>query len=140
MDLDAVVARLDANRGALKSVGAAADMEAALDKVVSLPCAFVLPLAEASTDMDLLSAVRQRVTQSFGVMHVVSNKRDTKGAAALTDLKALRSALKVNLVGWVPDATNGEPVHHRTGRLMNLDGNGRLWWIDEFECVTYWSQ
>lgn len=140
MDLDAVVTRMQASLGTLKSVGVAVDMEAVIGGTVPLPCAFVLPLNEVSTDLDAVSRVQQRVTQGFGVIHVVSNKRDAKGAAALTDLKALRAALKNNLVGWVPDATNGEPVHHRGGRLMNLDANARLWWIDEFELVTYWSQ
>ncbi|QDL55304.1 phage tail terminator protein [Rhodoferax aquaticus] len=140
MDLDAVVTRVQASLGGLKAVGVSVDMEAAIGGAVPLPCAFVLPLNEVSTDQDRLSRVQQRVTQGFGVILVVSNKRDAKGAAALSDLKALRTALKNNLVGWVPDATNGEPVHHRSGRLLNLDGNARLWWIDEFELVTYWSQ
>ncbi len=139
MDLDTVVARLGANLGNLKSVGAAVDMNAAMEGTVPLPCSFVLPLSESSSDEDLMSRVRQKTLQGFGVITVVSNKRDSKGAAALNDLKTLRVALKNNLVGWVPDATNGEPVHHRNGRLLSLDGNSRLWWIDEFDVNTYWS-
>lgn len=140
MDLNAVVARLKAQLTGVKSIGASADLHAAIEGTVPLPSAFVVPLAEQGSDMDMLSQTNQRIAQVFGVIQVVSNRRDAKGAASLDDLKTLRLNLRAALVGWVPDAANGEPVHFRSGRLLRLDGDGRLWWIDEFEVVTfYWG-
>ena len=140
MDLSLIVTRLKTQLTALRSVGASADLDAAIAGVVAMPAAFVLPLAESSADMGMLGTTGQRITQAFGVLHVLSNRRDAQGGAALDDLKTHRLNLRTALVGWVPDATTGEPVTYTSGRLMRLDGDGRLWWIDEFQLTTfYWS-
>lgn len=140
MDLSAIEARLKAQLTGLKHVGASADLDAAIEGKGPVPAAYVLALTEAATDMDTLGGANERIVQRFGVLQVVSNRRDAKGAAALNELKTLRLAVRTTLVGWVPDAQTGEPVHFRAGRLLRLDGDGRLWWIDEFELITYfWS-
>lgn len=140
MDLSLITTHLRAQLTGLRSVGSAADMEAAMNGVAALPAAFVLPLAESGADIDVLSSTYQRVLQTFGVVHGTSNRRDAAGGAALDDLHALRLALRTALVGWVPDAANGEAVSFTGGRLLRLDGDARLWWMDEFELITYyWS-
>lgn len=140
MDLSLIVDRLKAELTALRSVGASADLDAAIEGAVALPAAFVLPLADSAQDMGLTGSTGQRIAQAFGVLHVVSNRRDAQGGQALNDLKTHRLALRAALVGWVPDASNGEPVLYKAGRLLRLDGDGRLWWMDEFELTTYyWS-
>jgi len=140
MDLSLIVARLKTELTALRSVGASADLDAAIEGVVAMPAAFVLPLAESSRDMGMTGATGQRIAQAFCVLHVLSNRRDAQGGAALDDLKVHRLALRQALVGWVPDEATGEPVTYTAGRLLRLDGDGRLWWIDEFELTTYyWS-
>ncbi|MDP3652421.1 MAG: hypothetical protein Q8R67_12135 [Rhodoferax sp.] len=138
MDLDLVIARLKATLTGLKSIGTSVDLDAAIDGVVAVPAAFVLPLADSATPIDMAGSTDERETGAFGVVHVVSNRRDAQGAAALNDLKTLRLNLRAALVGWVPDAATGEPVHRTTGRLLRMDGNGRLWWIDEFQLITYY--
>lgn len=140
MDLSLIVARLKAQLTALRSVGASADLDAAIEGPSAMPAAFVLPLAESAQDMEMTGATGQRITQAFGVLHVLSNKRDAQGGAALDDLKTHRLSLRAALVGWVLDETTGEPVTFTGGRLLRLDGDGRLWWIDEFALKTYyWS-
>ena len=140
MDLSLVVTRLQATLVGMKGIGASADLDMAIDGAPPTPSAFVMPLAESAVDADTLGSTNQRIAQLFGVVHVVSNRRDAKGAAALDDLKTLRLNLRAALVGWVPDAATGEPVHFRAGKLLQLDGDGRLWWMDEFELLTYyWS-
>ena len=79
------------------------------------------------------------VTQRFGVLLVVSNRRDASGAAALVDLNALRLAVRTALIGWVPNPTEGEPVMYSGGALMRLDADSRLWWTEEYELKTYWK-
>ena len=140
MDLSLIVTRLKTQLTALRSVGASADLDAAIDGVLAMPAAFVLPLAESGRDTGLVGSTGERIVQSFGVLHCVSNRRDAQGGAALDDLKTHRLNLRQALVGWVPDAATGEPVLFSGGRLLRLDGDGRLWWIDEFELITYyWS-
>lgn len=140
MDLSSILARLKTQLTELKSVGVSADLDAAIEGVVAMPAAFVLPLADSGTDMGMLSSTDEKVAQAFGVVHCLSNRRDAQGAAALDDLKVHRLNLRTALVGWVPDDATGEPVHFTAGRLLRLDGDGRLWWIDEFQLITYyWS-
>jgi hypothetical protein len=140
MDLSLIVAHLKAELTALRSVGASADLDAAIEGAVAMPAAFVLPLAESAQDLGLVGSTGQAIAQAFGVLQVVSNKRDAQGGAALDDLKTHRLALRQALVGWVPVPADGEPVTFTGGRLLRLDGDGRLWWIDEFALKTYyWS-
>jgi hypothetical protein len=140
MDLSLIVARLKTQLGALRTVGASADLDAAIDGALAVPAAFVLPLTETGIDTSLVGRTGQRIAQAFGVLQVVSNRRDAQGGAALDDLKNHRLNLRAALVGWVPDVATGEPVLFTSGRLLRLDGDGRLWWIDEFQLMTYyWS-
>jgi hypothetical protein len=138
MDLSAIVTRLRAQLVGLKSIGGAADLDAAIDGAVALPACFVLPLAESAAALEMVGVTSQRITQAFGVVHVVANRRDALGAAALTDLATLRTQLRTALVGWVADSATGEPVRTTGGRLLRMDGDGRLWWIDEFELNQYY--
>lgn len=144
MDLSLILARLRAQlvgASGLKSVGQVADLEAAFAGVVATPSAFLLPMAEAGEDMGMLSSTSQRLTNTFGVVHCINNRRDIQGGSnSLDDLTPLRAALKTSLVGWVPDATTGEAVTFANGRLLKMDGDGRLFWVDEFKLITYyWS-
>ena len=140
MNLSPVVARLKAQLTGLKVIGASADLVAARDGVVAMPAAFVLPLAEQGADMGMLSSTGERVIQAFAVVHVLNNERDAQGDSALGDLAPLRLNLRAALVGWVPDASNGEAVTFTSGRILEMDSNGRLWWTDEFQVTTYyWS-
>lgn len=141
IDVAMLVARLKVQLVGLKDIGGSVEMDAAIDGSPPTPSAFVMPLADsAMPGVDLLSGVNEEITQAFGVAHVVSNRRDAKGAAALDDLAPLRRNLILALVGWVPDTGTGEPMHFRGGRLLRMDGNGRLWWIDEFIVKTeLWS-
>lgn len=136
-----LVDRLKAELTGLKSIAGAAELDAAFDGNPATPSAFVLPMADdAISDIDTLGSIEQDISQVFGVVHVVSNRIDAKGAAALEDLTLLRNRLFTALIGWVPEAETGEQMRFRSGRLLRLDGNGRLWWIDQFVLNnSYWS-
>lgn len=140
LDLAPVIARLNANLVGFKSIGGSADLDLAIDAAPATPSAFVLPLAESAVATDMTGRTYQRVTQRFGVMLCQANRRDAKGVAALDDLHVLRQQVRNSLVGWAADPAIGEPVHFVAGRLMKMDGDGRLWWIDEFELALHiWS-
>ena len=138
MDLQFVIDRLKAQLSGVRQLGGAADLDTALNGSVSVPAVFVMPQAEkaAVTPMST-GVVRQTFALNWGVILVVSNRRDASGAAALTDLASLRQALRLALVGWVPDASTGEPVYATGGQLLRLDDESRLWWVDSFELKTY---
>jgi hypothetical protein len=139
MDLSLITARLKSQLTGLRSIGSSADLVAAQAGTVALPGAFLLPLGDdGGPDAGLIGVTHQVITQTFGVVLGLINKRDAQGAAALDDLVTLRNALKTALIGWVPDATVGEPVLFAGGRLQSLDKEGRLWWMDEFRLVTYY--
>ncbi|MDD2809298.1 hypothetical protein [Rhodoferax sp.] len=139
MQLRPIQSRLKTALPGLRQVGGSADMVSAMAGAVAVPAAFVLPMGEVGKDLGLLGQTHQSVAQGFGVLHVVSNRRDAQGSAALDDLEALRTALKLALIGWVPDAATGEPVTFVSGKLVQFDAEGRLWWLDEFLLNTYWS-
>lgn len=138
MDVDPTINRLRAQLTNLRQVGGAADLDAALAGAVAVPAVFVVPLAESGSSNTLVGGLSQRVQQEVGVLQVVANRRDATGQAALADLSALRLAVRQAMVGWVPDPANGERYEYRAGRLIRMDGDGRLWWIDQFVVNTYY--
>jgi hypothetical protein len=138
MDLSFVIDRLKAQAPLLKVVGGAADMEAARPSAVLIPAAFVVPLADSVT-LNPLTGVHAEVEQwEFGVVLAVANLRDARGAAALTTLAPIRAQVRAALSGWVPDPATGEAVAKKSGRLLRMDGDARLWWMDRFVWKTFY--
>ena len=138
MDLTFVLDRLKSQLSGIRQFGGAADLDAAITGSVTVPAVFVMPQTEAAEKTPMATGVvRQTFTPNWGVVLVVSNRRDASGAAALGDLAPLRQTVRQALVGWVPDEATGEPVYGTGGRLLRMDGDGRLWWVDSFELKTY---
>lgn len=137
MDLSLIIARLKAQLVGFKQIGGAAELAAATDGAVTVPAAFVMPLAENAEANAFLSSHEQRITQAFAVVLVTANRRDATGAAALQELAPLRGQVRAALAGWAPDE-EGLPVEMTGGRTLSLDGDGRLWWSDEFTLHTYY--
>lgn len=139
MDLDFVVARLKAKTTGLRAIGGAADLDAVLAAgVVAVPAAYAIPLSDGSTEQAHTGAYDETDVWEFGVVQVVSNLRDPRGEAALATLAPVRQQVRAALAGWVPDEDAGEPVGKTTGRLLRFDGDGRLWWIDQFRFKTFY--
>lgn len=134
MNLDNIVARIKAEVPAsiLKSVGGSADLDAAMSSPPPPPAAFVIPLGEKASPSELTMVIKQRETHRFGVVTVIVNRRDAAGKAATGDLAPVRAALKQALIGWVQNPVDGEPVQFLQGDVLRLDGDGRLWWMDQF--------
>ena len=135
MDVTPILARLKAQLTGFAVIAASADADIAIDGAPATPAAYVVPLAETAEGSALLGLHHQRVTQEFGVVLVLSNLRDATGAAAAADLHAKRMALRAALLGWVPDASNGEPVSFTAGQLLQFRDQ-RLWWQDVFRLIT----
>lgn len=139
MDVTFAITRLITRMAGLglKTIGGSADLDAAMEGTVSVPSLYVMPLAESADANILIGANAQRITQAFGVVLVVANRRDATGKAALQDLAALRTPLRDALVGWAPVPENGEQIQYSAGRLLKFD-DGRLWWADDFALKTYY--
>lgn len=134
MDLSPIITRLRAQLTGFVLIAGAAELDLAIDSTPNPPAAYVLPLAETAQEPDLIGVHHQRLLQDFSVVLVVSNLRDGTGAAATTDLQAKRQAVRSALLGWAPDASNGEMVAFVAGRLLRFE-NQRLWWADEFRVM-----
>ena len=135
MDVTPIITRLQAQLSGFVAIAGAADMDAAIEAAPATPAAYVVPLAETADDPDLAGAHHQRVLQEFGVVLVVANLRDATGRAAAVDLATRRLALRTALLGWAPDASNGEVVAFTSGALLQFR-DARLWWRDVFRVMT----
>ena len=135
MDVTPVIDRLRAQLSGFVTIAGAGDLDAAIDGTPNTPTAYVMPLAESAEAPDLAGLHHQRLLQEFAVVLVVSNLRDATGAAAAVELATRRAAVRTALLGWVPDATNGEAVAFTGGRVLKFE-NQRLWWTDEFRVMT----
>ncbi len=136
MDLSPILDRLKSQLTGFKAIGSAADLEAIGHGVIPIPSCYLVPMSESAEDNDLLGGYEQRLSVGFSVILATSNRRDAVGAAALADLEALRSMIRVALVGWPPEPALGEPVRYLSGSLLRFD-DGLLWWADEFRVTSY---
>lgn len=138
MDLTHVITRLKGSVTGMRSIGGSADMDAALRGTLVCPAIFVVPLVERPSDEESDGSCGVLgLTQLFGVLFVVENFRDVTGEASLVDLAGARRQVRKALVGWVPDPRTGEPVKFRLGELVQCEGDGKLWWSDEFTAKFY---
>lgn len=139
LDLDLVIARLATLKAdsTLRSVGSALDIPSAEEDIKNqLPAAFVVPGRENGSGSRPATSARQLVVESFNVVHVVSNKRDDKGAAARSALRTLRGHTRGLLVGWSPDSETFDTFLWERGGLLSLS-QLQLWWVDTYRTEYY---
>jgi hypothetical protein len=140
VDLTFVIDRLKAQAPALKTVGGSADMESARPGAMLIPSAFVFPIADSTAVLPHTGGFDEADQWEFGVVLVVANLRDARGAAALTTLAPIRAQVRAALSGWAPDTATGEPVTKGRGQLLRFDGDNRLWWIDRFHWKSFYRR
>lgn len=95
-----------------------------------LPCAFVIPLDDNPEESMSKNATRQKMTDSFAVIVVVSNVADEKGQAGAASVHNLRAEIWKALLGWRP-STDYNGIFYEGGSLLKLD-RSRLWYQFEF--------
>lgn len=120
----------------LREIDAAAALDAAMRGNRAAPAVYVIPLSERGIALNHTGDVDQQEHRVFGVLQVLDTLA-AAGAPGVIDLAALRSRVKQALVGWVPDDETGEPVRFLGGELVQFEGDGRLWWSDEFSYLGY---
>ena len=92
---------------------------------------FVLYADERAEDNTLVGTVRQRCTVGVAIVLAITNRRDKRGAAALSEIETARAVVMGLLLGWQPPDAHG-PVTYRHGRVLDLN-RATLWWQDEYE-------
>jgi len=134
MDLEVIHARLKAQltgKG-LRESGQAVGLNAVLKAQRPMPAVYTIPLSEKGGDDDTTGEPYVPEDRLFAVIYVLDVRNDVTGAKGVGTLSGLRLAVKKALVGFVPDAETGEPVWFVGGELVQLEGDGRLVWSDEF--------
>lgn len=103
----------------------------------AVPAVYVFVKEEASSPTERMTGlVLQRVETDLAVLIIAGNVSDAQGSAAAVDLEGLKAAVRGALIGFVPDATHGEPVQHVSGQLVQFKG-GYAWHEDLYAAVTY---
>lgn len=136
--IDEVIARLTDQAPSFKQVaGAAAFQAAAESNPLATPAAYVLPLGERPepNGLDNEQGVEQRVNVSIGIVIVLSNVADAQGAAAGSDLAALRGEVKAALLGWAP--ASADEVMERGPSSLLAFRDQHLWWQDTYTTAYY---
>ena len=132
------LARLKAQVTGMREIDGASSLDAAMRGAVSCPSAYAIPLTETGRELAHTGPVDQLITVLFGVLIVLDTARTAQGLDVLIELEAKRRQVRQALVGWVPDEDTGEPVTFAGGELVQFQGDGRLWWSDEFVLTTYY--
>lgn len=136
MDLSVICQRLKERISGVREISESAGLDAAMRGNLAAPAVYLVPLSESGTELDHTGEVDQMVHQVFGVIQVVETL-EPLGGSGVIELKDLRRQVKSALLGWVPDDETGEPVLFLGGELVQFNGDGRLWWSDEFRLKTY---
>lgn len=140
MDLDLIHNRLKTELvgQGLRDIGQAVGLDAVIRaQRPNLPAVYLIPLSEQGGDDDTTGDPCPPETRMFGVIYVLDVRNDTTGAKGAASLKTLRAAVKQALIGFVPEEDTGEPVWFMGGELVQFEGDGRLYWSDEFVFKGY---
>lgn len=137
LSLAPIATRIRTQVGALKAVGEAADLAAALEDLKIAPAAFVIPLRSqgGGNALDSADAAMQRLSITFGVVFGIQNLRDATGAKASADLATLRGSVFEALLGWRPTADH-DICLIGAGQLAAMRDRV-LWWQDSFTTAIY---
>lgn len=120
---------------ALRFVGTARDFAAAQAGSIVFPSAFIIMLAESSSESRYQSCelIDQRVTARFGIIQAVRDIGTRTGDRALSEVETIREAVIAAMGAHVPPGcdTACTPV---SGRLLGGVGkDGSMFFQDDFK-------
>ena len=101
------------------------------------PAGYVVPLAAAAEANPFVNAVRQRITQEFGIALALGNLRDARGGRAARELETVIADVRDALVGWNPGADH-DPTEFLRGDLLEVR-DGVVWWLERFRSRFIYS-
>ncbi|MFT4190842.1 MAG: hypothetical protein QM617_04865 [Comamonas sp.] len=137
MDVSPIVARLQAQVQDVMAVGAAAELDAAMRGHARPPAVYVMPGIEKNVSGIEGAGCSAGTLQTVSVITVVDELGDATGGGALKGLPAIRRQILAALGGWTPDERLADPMAFLQGELIQFEGDGLLWWSDEYVCIRY---
>lgn len=135
MNADEIITRLRALPSSpFAVVDGAAALAAIADAPLAMPAAYVALVDERSEPNRYFgNAVGQQTGCQLAVIIYTRNVSDHIGAAAASEIGALKRAVRRGLVGWKP--ASAEMITHVAGELVRARG-GVVVWQETFE-TTY---
>tara|TARA_R110002020_G_scaffold34066_34_gene103959 strand:- start:7484 stop:7918 length:435 start_codon:yes stop_codon:yes gene_type:complete len=111
---------------------------ASIDSVPpALPAAYVFVKGDAAEENSRATGrVLQRCEIDLAVVIVTSNLSDSTGSAAAGDIEALKLAVRGALVGFVPEASRGDPLEYMAGQMLRFR-SGTAWFELVFAATDY---
>jgi hypothetical protein len=135
MLIDPIIAQLRQFTPELKTVGGAADFSAGLETVANpedLPSGWVIPLADSSSENDVMNGLFQSVQERISVVVEFDNSTDRRGQAAVSQVEGMKYAIFRSLLNWRNDpARAAKGLQYAGGCLLGMD-RGRIWWTFDF--------
>jgi hypothetical protein len=139
-DTKVIQQRLRDKVPALRSVQGAADYAAITSlRDFAPPCAYVVLAGEKGTPTEPGYAPRGQVAQvdqmvqvAFGVVLVVRNYREQRGAQLADELSQMLAATRGALMGYVPDIAGSRACQFVQGDMHDYDASTALW-VDVFQ-------
>ena len=122
----------------MREIDGASSLEAAMRGAVATPSLYLIPLTETGRELAHTGPLDQQIAVLFAVLFALDTARSAQGMDVLVELHTHRNQVRAALVGWVPDDETGEPVTFVGGELVQFQGDGRLWWSDEFLLTTFY--
>lgn len=128
-NINLVIERLRAEVPELQSVEGVAEYGAVTSlRDFRTPCGFALLVRErADGDEPKPGRGTQRLLVTFGVVLVVRNYRDTRGAQVVDELNPLLGKVRAALMGWTPDVLGARPCRFIQGDVLDYDASTLLW-------------
>ena len=135
--VSAIVARLEAITPPVFSIVAGAAEFASIDTVpTATPAAYVIVEQEQSAENPRATGpVLQQTAMDIAVIIIAGNVSDSTGAAAASDIEALKSKVRRALIGFEPDQ-EATPIEHISGELLKLR-HGTVWHKELYGTTTY---
>lgn len=135
MNLSPIIEQIQELCSTFKRVAATAEIN--FDKKVSvpLPAAFVVMLDERGEIVEVTgNEYQQEITESFGVVVVLDNRKDRRGQDAMALLDPIRAELFRALVNWCPDQYHDE-IRFSRSYLVSMNPDV-LYYAFEFDTYT----
>ncbi len=127
--------RLKAQVSDFREVAGAADLRSVLDGRVSAPACYIFRMRNRPGKNTLDNAVSQRVDESYAIVVVSQNLRDTRGGDSSDVNETLCDQVNTALLGWTPDPT-AESMEYGGGQLVSMKG-GFFYWQDIYRTARY---
>lgn len=99
------------------------------------PAAYVIPITDSAGANAVANEVRQKVEKRFGVVLVLGNFKDHRGATASQQMEAIENSVINALLGWSPEADLSGCLY-AGGRVVDFR-DGAVWRLQEFTTDRY---